>query len=99
MAIPPERDATIAAPATESGNAGECHPLLPLKRHRLDRAAKLANHGRFDEAVQDCERHLRLEGSLPSAYYLMGVISQAAGDRRRAEEYFRKTGLPRSRTH
>jgi chemotaxis protein methyltransferase WspC len=56
----------------------------------LDLAANLANQGRFAEAVRACERYLR-ESSLDApAYYLMGMICQAAGDRRRAEECFHK---------
>ena len=37
-----------------------------------------------------CEHYLRLQGPSAAAYYLMGVIHQAAGDRRRAEECFHK---------
>ena len=57
----------------------------------LDEAAELANRGRHAEAIAACERHIRLKGPGPSAYYLMGMICQAAGDRRRAEECFHKT--------
>jgi chemotaxis protein methyltransferase WspC len=57
----------------------------------LDQAAELANRGRFDDAVAACERHLRLKGFSPPAYYLMGMICQAAGNRLRAEDCFHKT--------
>ena len=57
----------------------------------LDQAADLANRGRYDEAIAACERHLRLKGPGAPVYYLMGMIHQAAGDRRRAEECFHKT--------
>jgi chemotaxis protein methyltransferase WspC len=57
----------------------------------LEQAAELANRGRYDEAITACERHLRLKGPGAPVYYLMGVIHQAAGDRRRAEECFHKT--------
>jgi chemotaxis protein methyltransferase WspC len=60
---------------------------LPL----LDQAAALANQGRFDDAAAACERHIRLKGFSPPAYYLMGTIYQAAGYRERAEECFHKT--------
>ena len=56
----------------------------------LDQAAELANQGRFNDAVAACERHLRLKGFSPPAYYLMGMIFQAAGNRPRAEECFHK---------
>ena len=60
---------------------------LPL----LDQAAELANRGRFDDAIVACEHHLRLKAFSPLAYYLMGMIYQAAGNRVRAEDCFHKT--------
>jgi chemotaxis protein methyltransferase WspC len=56
----------------------------------LDQAADLANKGRFAEAIIVCERQLQLKGFSPAAYYLMGVIFQAAGNRSRAEECLHK---------
>ena len=57
----------------------------------LDQAAELANKGRFAEAIAACEQHLQSEGLSSSAYYLMGMICQAGGNRRRAEDCFHKT--------
>jgi chemotaxis protein methyltransferase WspC len=57
----------------------------------LDKAAELANHGRFEEGIAACERHLRLKGFSPAGYHLMGIIFQAAGKHSRAEECFHKT--------
>ncbi len=57
----------------------------------LEQAAELANQARHTEAIAACEQHLRLKGPGAAAYYLMGMICQAAGDRRRAEDCFRKT--------
>ena len=57
----------------------------------LAQAAELANQGRFDDAITMCEHHLRVKAYSPPAYYLMGMICQAAGNRRRAEECFHKT--------
>jgi chemotaxis protein methyltransferase WspC len=56
----------------------------------LEEAAKLANQGRFGAAVRACEQHLQTSGLYAPAYYLMGMICQAAGDRRRAEDCFHK---------
>ena len=57
----------------------------------LSQASELANRGRFMEAVALCERHLRESGLTAPAYFLLGMIWQAAGDRKRAEECFGKT--------
>ncbi len=91
VAILPVSNGTIAPRAAESIYAGVLSPVASQPSALLDQAAALANQGRFDEAVAECEQHLRLKGPSPSAYYLMGMIWQAAGDRRQAEECFRKT--------
>jgi chemotaxis protein methyltransferase WspC len=56
----------------------------------LAKAAELANRGHFDSAIAECERHLRRTGLSASAYFLMGMIHQAAGNGGRAEECFHK---------
>jgi chemotaxis protein methyltransferase WspC len=56
----------------------------------LAQAAALANQRRFDQAITLCERHLQLKGPGAAAYSLMGMIYQAAGNRRRAEDCFHK---------
>ena len=66
-------------------------PCPPEPSLLLDQAAELANRGRFAEAIAECERHLRQKGPAAPPYYLMGMICQAAGDRRRAEDCFQKT--------
>jgi chemotaxis protein methyltransferase WspC len=70
----------------EAGFPGSAEPSL-----LLDQAAELANRGRFAEAIAECERHLRQKGLAAPPYYLMGMICQASGDRRRAEDCFQKT--------
>jgi chemotaxis protein methyltransferase WspC len=57
----------------------------------LDEASTLANGGRHDEAIAVCEQVMRLRGPNSAAYYLMGVINQAAGKAQRAEECFHKS--------
>ena len=56
----------------------------------LDEASKLANRGRHAEAIALCEQVMRLRGPNSAAYYLMGVINQAAAKGQRAEECFHK---------
>jgi chemotaxis protein methyltransferase WspC len=65
--------------------------LAPAASPFLSEASELANRGRFMEAVALCERQLRENGPTAAAYCLLGMIWQAAGDRTRAEESFRKT--------
>jgi chemotaxis protein methyltransferase WspC len=88
---------TIAASAateisTRTKEPGEAaiHSPPVNEQPLLDQGAELANQGRFDEAIAACERHLRLKRFSPAAYYLMGMIFQAAGKRPRAEECFHK---------
>jgi chemotaxis protein methyltransferase WspC len=92
VTIPP-----VDVPAIMSGTPAERVDLAThdsaqgIEPSLLDQAALLANQGRFDDAVAACERHLQIKGLSPPAYYLMGMICQAAGNRRRAEECFHKT--------
>ena len=57
----------------------------------LDQAAELANQGRFDRGGRGVRATSPAKGLTAAAYYLMGMICQAAGDRRRAEDCFHKT--------
>lgn len=52
----------------------------------LDEASSLANERRFDEAIALCERQIRTKGPSAVGYYALGMILQAAGDPRRAEQ-------------
>ena len=54
-------------------------------------ARKRADEGKLDEARQLCEAALRQNGASAAAWYLLGVVSDAAGDRRRAAECYTKT--------
>jgi chemotaxis protein methyltransferase WspC len=62
----------------------------PAAASLLEQASSLANRGCTDEAIALCEHDLRLRGPSAAAFHLMGMIRQAAGDRRRAEDCFRK---------
>ena len=57
----------------------------------LNQASELANLGRFQEAVVVCERHIQQKSPTASAYYLLGMIHQATGERSKAEDCFKKT--------
>jgi chemotaxis protein methyltransferase WspC len=69
----------------------------PEKAERDDRssllveAAALADRGETRDAAERCERFLRESGPSAPAYFLLGMLKQAEGDGRRAEEYLQKT--------
>jgi chemotaxis protein methyltransferase WspC len=90
LILPPLAAIGITTRTDRSGEAAM--PASPVNEPSLlDQAAELANRGRFDAAVAACERHILLKGFSPPAYYLMGMICQAAGNRLRAEDCFHKT--------
>ena len=87
---PPGATGPITTRPEEPGDTAI--PAPPVNEPSLlDQAADLANRGRFDDAIAACERHIRLKSCSPPAYYLMGMICQAAGNRVRAEDCFHKT--------
>jgi chemotaxis protein methyltransferase WspC len=56
----------------------------------LSRARELADAGQLDEAAAICERHLREHGVSAEAYYLLGLVRDAAGAESQAGEFYRK---------
>jgi chemotaxis protein methyltransferase WspC len=56
----------------------------------LNEAAELANRGRFEEAVERCEQHLRRSGPSAEAFHLLGLIRDASGDPTEAASCYRK---------
>jgi chemotaxis protein methyltransferase WspC len=66
--------------------ASPAPPLADLATVR-----RLADAGRLREAVESCESHLRQNGPSAEAYYLLGLVRDANGDRHGAAESYRKT--------
>jgi chemotaxis protein methyltransferase WspC len=94
MLMLPEPEPIVMLPMSARPPAETPPPPSPASTPApslLDQAAELANRGRYDEAIAACERQIRLKGPGAPVYYLMGMIRQASGDRRRAEECFHKT--------
>jgi chemotaxis protein methyltransferase WspC len=56
----------------------------------LDEVAQLADRGRHVEAADACDRLIRAHGPSARAYFLLGVIRQAQGQRPQAEACFEK---------
>lgn len=57
---------------------------------RLDEAAQFADLGRHDEAARLCEQDIHARGPNAPAYFLLGMVRQAAGDRAGAQACFEK---------
>jgi chemotaxis protein methyltransferase WspC len=57
----------------------------------LNMAQRLADAGKLGEAEALCEAHLREEGPSARAYYLLGLLCDAAGQTSRAIANYRKT--------
>jgi chemotaxis protein methyltransferase WspC len=55
----------------------------------LECARRLADAGRLQEAAALCEAHLQQSRTSAQAYYLLGLVRDAAGDAT-AREYYRK---------
>jgi chemotaxis protein methyltransferase WspC len=83
-----ERRAPVLGPAPVPRLAARAAPAP----HAVDLAdaTRLADAGRFSEAAKLCREHLRVHGSSVPAFYLMGLLSDAAGDTASAIEYFKK---------
>jgi chemotaxis protein methyltransferase WspC len=56
----------------------------------LDEAVRLADQGSLVEAASRCEAHLRDHGPSATAFYLLGLVRDAAGNPVDASNYYRK---------
>jgi chemotaxis protein methyltransferase WspC len=56
----------------------------------LDEAVRLADQGLLVEAASCCEAHLREHGPSAKAFYLLGLVRDAAGNPTDASNYYRK---------
>ncbi len=81
----------LPVPESEPRPEPAAPPPPSPPRSPMEEAAELANLGRYDEAIAACERQIRQKGPGAAVYSLMGMIRQAAGDSRAAEDCFHKT--------
>lgn len=81
------RDATPIPPTAEAHP--QVHPAgyVPPSRW-LEQATERADQGQLDEATRLCERVIREAGPSAASCFLLGVIREAAGDRKGAEAQF-----------
>lgn len=86
----PQRDDTSKPFA--GVHAAPSAPQPPYNGERLlQEALQLADQGHLDEAALNCERLLQHPGLQADAHYLLGLIREATGNRRAAEQHLRKT--------
>ena len=81
-----ERGAPAPRPSADVRRAS-----APVKLAPLAAAVELADRGNFAEAARLCEQHLRVHGPAAQAYYLLGLVREAAGASQEAEGFYRKT--------
>ena len=90
QATPPAPAPAVPAPPVARAPA-ESHPrgAVPRRRADLAEAQRLADAGQMAAASEICEACLREQGPSAQAYYLLGLINDAAGDPV-ADDFYRK---------
>ncbi|RTZ48087.1 chemotaxis protein CheR [Candidimonas sp. SYP-B2681] len=81
--LAPRRSDVVPASAPVSRESSDNDPIAV--------AARLADQGQLREAAQLCKRHVQDHGPTAAAFYLLGLVSDAAGHHREAREHYRKT--------
>jgi chemotaxis protein methyltransferase WspC len=83
-------DETPAAQARSHEGFDRAGPRDNDRGQRLETATRLADAGRHEEAARVCEEEIRSGGPSAPAYFLLGMVRQAAGDGTQAERCFEK---------
>jgi chemotaxis protein methyltransferase WspC len=65
-------------------------PAAPTRADPLAEAMRLADEGHLVEAARLSESYLREHGPDAQAFYLLGIVRDAAGSKLQADEYLRK---------
>lgn len=78
---------TKAAPAVSAPRA---EPNKTNDRQWIEEAQRLANEGKLIEAMKSCEQHLRDQPASAEAFYLIGLLHDAARHPHEAAQYYRK---------
>ena len=86
-----ERRKIVSAPPTPAfPHAQAPNPPVPAVTDSLEEAFRCADQGHLVEAAALCEAHLQDNGPNAQAYYLLGLVRDAAGNKTQADEYLRK---------
>jgi chemotaxis protein methyltransferase WspC len=89
-------ESTGPKPASDKTTTASTRRLLPLqkKEHKhlpdLGRARQMADKGELEKATALCEEYLDQCGPSVQAFFLLGIIRDAANDPVQAEKLFRK---------
>lgn len=65
-------------------------PLGEKDESGLKTARRLADQGHLAEAAKLCEDHLKTNGASVQAFYLLGLVRDAAGESNEASDFYRK---------
>src|SRR5204863_6674716 len=80
----------VRLPAVQTNGHSQSQGLPAAPIHAdLESARRLADAGRLEEAANICHAHLNHNGRSAQAYFLLGLVRDAAGDPT-AAEYYRK---------
>jgi chemotaxis protein methyltransferase WspC len=86
---PISRASTPSTPSTPSPRLSP--PAREIDRPvELEEARELADQGRFEEAADLCDAHLRKHGPTADACFLLGLVRDARGHSPDAERWYRK---------
>jgi chemotaxis protein methyltransferase WspC len=87
---PPRSGGLHCRPAAGDNVASDSVAAPPAAEEGLTRARRLADSGRLDEALGECQAHLGRTGPSADAYSLLGLVRLARGERDEAAASFRK---------
>ena len=102
--VPKRKQAKVRSPAKAGRTEAYGKPKLAISKKAIPETAKhknsfvrdlafaqlLADKGQLVEAAQICEISLREQGPSASAFHLLGLICDCAGDDQQASEFYRK---------
>jgi chemotaxis protein methyltransferase WspC len=91
--LTPSKSATAAPPQPKFKTTPETisrETLSAAPGHWIEEARQLANQGKLSEALKCCEQNSRDQPASAEAFYLIGMLQDAAGQVRKAAEHYRK---------
>jgi chemotaxis protein methyltransferase WspC len=86
----PRKAAAPTPPAPAPQQASTRAPAAAPVDALIAQAQRLADAGRLSDAIHACQQALALQPGLAAAWFLFGVLSEAAGQPREAERHLRR---------